>query len=56
MTFAVRCRDLVANNQAETDIEYVRERQLDGVLTALPMADWIARRRGLIAASEQDGS
>lgn len=50
-SFAVRCRDLVANNQAETDIGFVRERQLDGVPTAMAVEELIVRRRGLTAAS-----
>jgi hypothetical protein len=43
-SFAVRCRDLVANNQAETDIGFVRERKLDGVPTALALEGLITRR------------
>lgn len=51
-SFAVKCRGLVANNQAETDIGFVRKRQLDGVPTAVALEDLIARRRGRIAAPE----
>ena len=50
-SFAVRCRDLVANNQAATDIGFVRERQLDGVPTTMAVEELIVRRRGLTAAS-----
>lgn len=51
-SFAIRYRDLVANNQAETDFELLCKRQIDGVPTAPAVEDWIARRRGVIAASE----
>lgn len=51
-SFAVRCRGSVANNQAETDIGFVRKRQLDGVPTDVAVEDLIARRRGWIAAPE----
>jgi hypothetical protein len=51
-SFAVKCRGLVANNQAETDIGFVRKRQLDGVPTAVAVEDLITRRRGRIAAPE----
>jgi len=44
-SFAGRCRDLVAKNQAETDIEFVRERQLHGVPTALAVEGLIACKR-----------
>jgi hypothetical protein len=51
-SFAGRCRDLVVNNQAETDIGFVRKRQLDGVPADVAVEDLIARRRGRIAAPE----
>lgn len=50
-SFAGRCRDLVVNNQAEADIEFVRARQLHGVATIVAVEELIVRRRGLTAVS-----
>lgn len=43
-SFAIKCRDLVTNNQAETGIEFVRERQLHGVPTPVAVEELIAHR------------
>ena len=51
-SFAFRGRDLVANNQAETNVEFVRERQLHGVPTGVAVEELIVRRRGLKISSE----
>lgn len=50
VSFAARCGDLVANKQAQIDFEFLRERQLRGVPTAVAVEELIASRGRLDAS------